>query len=73
MTKNWIDQLNNEQLLTALIDSKIKINFIQQKFALQWNLISIVVVLSRFEFLDEECYDITPAHNSDGDDLIIET
>ena len=47
--------------MTALIDSKIKINLIQQKFALQWNLTSIDVVLSRSEFFDEKiryCYDV---------------
>ena len=59
MTKGWIDHLGSEQLLTALVDPGAKINLIQQKFALQWDLRPVSAALPRPGFLDGEaryCY-----------------
>ena len=57
--KKWIKFQNEKSLLTALVDFETKINFINQIYAMQWKLKSIIVDLSLLNFLNDQdryCY-----------------
>ena len=52
--------MNNIRLLFDFVDSKIKINFINQAYVTQWKIFFIDVILSLLRFLNNEnryCYD----------------
>ena len=61
MTIDWINFLSDIRLLFELINSKTKINFINQVYITQWKIFFVNVILLLSRFLNNEnryCYDI---------------
>ena len=59
LIKKWIQFSNEEDLLTALVDSEIKINLVNQIYVIQWELQSVNADLSLSRFLNDQsryCY-----------------
>ena len=54
ITIDWVNFLNDIRLLFELIDSKTKINFINQIYITQWKISSINVILLLLRFLNNE-------------------
>ena len=61
LIKKWVQFSNEENLLTAFIDSKIKINVINQIYVIHWELQSMNIDLWLSKFLNnqnEYCYNV---------------
>ena len=59
MTIDWVNFLSDIRLLFELVDSKAKINLINQVYITQWKIFFVFVVLSLSKFLNDEnryCY-----------------
>ena len=61
LVKRWVQFSNEEDLLTALVDSETKINLVNQVYVVQWELQSMNVNLSLSKFLNDQsryCYGV---------------
>ena len=54
LIKEWVQFSNEKNLLTTLVDLKIKINLINQIYVIQWKLKLVYVDLSLSEFLNDQ-------------------
>ena len=60
LVKEWVQFSNEENLLTVFVDSKTKINLVNQIYIIQWKLQSMNIDLSLSNFLNNQnryCYD----------------
>jgi len=61
LVKDWTRLLNNERQIINLVNLRVKLNFINYVYVMQWELQFTFVILSTLSFLNDDdryCYDV---------------